>query len=296
MKNKNINLGILLLICAAASFGFYPSMAKLAFKEGVNQSYLIICTTGVRAIALILFAGLVQKHAFKGILDFSRDSIVSGLLQALSVIGIIASLEYIPGPVMITIVFTHTIMLLIYSACKGRLVLSTSAVATTIAALVGVSMVVDLYSNFANVNVIGVCLAFIGALATASRFYAFGELAKTIPSVIVGARALSYATLFLLCLIYFQEPRGPTSQISFFYVFGCALSLAVGSILVFYTLSLMDIFRISFILKLEPIFTSIYAIAMLGEILKPVQYLGIFLVLLSLILYEYFERLKKLPR
>lgn len=279
-------------VCAAASFGLYPSAAKLAYADGANQSFLIITTTFARAGALLL-AALLEKRTLLEIYKKSGEAIWSGFLQAVSIFGIIASLLYIPGPVMITIIFTHTIMLLFLMAYKGEIRLTWLALGSTLAALVGIGLVVKVHSHFAGVHKGGLLLAFIGAIATTSRFYSFGNQVKETAPSVVGARSFAYAALFTLLLAFIQTPAAPQSPTGLYWVGACCLSLSLGSVVTFYAMSLIGSFRLSLTMKLEPIFTSMYAILLMHEILDPLQYFGIGLVVSSLLVFQYFDSRSK---
>jgi drug/metabolite transporter (DMT)-like permease len=105
--------GIVVAIFAAIAFGLYPPAAQLAYAHSANVSLVIIFTTFVRALSLLLFC------RWKGLSlaippEKIRSILSAGFFQALSVIGIISSLKYIPGPVTITIIFSSTSLLLVY--------------------------------------------------------------------------------------------------------------------------------------------------------------------------------------
>lgn len=287
---KNESFAIMLIVVAASSYGLYPSFTKLSYAAGVNQSYIIVFSTFIRALALSAFAFFFQKHSLRSLFPLRPAVLFAALLQALSIIGILGSLLYIPAPVMITIVFSHTFMLLLYSGYRGIEQLTPAVIASTLLALLGVGLVVDVFSESAELEVFGLSLAFMGALATAGRFFLFGQLAKAIPSVIVGGSTLFFAFFFLLPIFYFQPPAPPMTLPAHGFVWASALTLSFGSLLTFYALSIVSAFRISFILKIEPIFTSLFAVLLLGEVLSLTRYIGMALVLLSLFFYEFYRR------
>lgn len=54
----------------------------------------------------------------------------------------------------------------------------------------------------------------------------------------------------------------------------------------FYAIAVSGAFRFSLTIKLEPAFTALFALAISGELLNPHQYLGIALVVGSLIAFQ----------
>ena len=273
---------------AALFFGLYPPAAKMAYLDGANQTFIIIITTSFRALGMLACA-LYQGHCLSKIYKDSRESLYSGFLQAVSIFGIIASLYYIPGPVAITVIFTHTIMLLFIMAYKKEIKISFLLLIVTLTALFGISLVVGLYSNVSNINITGLSLAFIGAIATASRLYSFGKQVLKLPQTIVGAQVFSYAALFTLLLVFYQVPELPKTSTGWFWTIACCLSLTLGTVGMFLGISKVGSFKYSLFVKLEPIFTSIYSIIILNEFLDFSQYLGILILLASLVIYQVCE-------
>jgi len=284
--------GYLLTCFAAISFGLYPATSRLAYAEGANQTFLIILTTFFRA-AFLFSAALRKRYPVSAIFSDIGSSFFSGFLQAVSIIGIFGSLQYIPGPVMITIIFTHTLMLLLLMHWTGEAPLTKLATISAVIALLGITMVVDVYSDLSNLNFFGLSLAFVAAVATASRAYTFGKLVKIIPHEIVGTRVFSCAALFVLFIVFIQLPHFPTSTKGFFCAALSCFSLGFGTAATFSALSLLGSFRVSLTLKLEPLCTCFYSWVILNELLSPIQYVGIALVLASLLIYQLLDTEKK---
>ena len=125
---------MVIALLAALAFGVYPPAAKLAYSEGSNPSFLIAISTFSRALALLLaclLRGLTILPSRRSALGY----LGGGFAQAVSIFGIITSLAFIPGPVTIIIVFTHTILLLFLLAVRGERQLDAVTVASTASAL-----------------------------------------------------------------------------------------------------------------------------------------------------------------
>lgn len=280
------NARILVPILTAFIFGLYPAAAQLSYDNGANATFVILVTTFFRAVTLIGFCIFTQKSWLPKKEEL-RPFIVGGFFQAMSILGIIASLVFLPGPVTIIIVFTHTIMLLLFMGWKGEIEVTTLAIVTTLLALLGVGLVVDLLHNIDNIKWIGVFLASFAAVAAMSRMYIFGKEVQQADPAVVGARMLTVAFLFLLFLLFFRVPVPPDSSTGYLGVLLCSLSLVLGSFGTFYGLALIGAFQFSLMLKLEPVFTALFSWLVIGDVLNAYQYFGIFLVLASLIAYQY---------
>lgn len=287
--SKSIGAGKLLVpALAGVSFGLYPAAAKLAYIDGANLTFVLSVTTFSRAFALVLFCLCTGKVLLPKRPQW-RSTLSGGFFQALSVFGIIASLLYLPGPVTIILVFTHTIMLLLLLAYKGEIKLTAFAIISTLSALFGVSLVVDVWHNLHNLSWIGICLAMLSAFATVSRLYIFGKQVQDINPAVVGARIFSVAFLFLGSLVLFKAPVGPASAAGYIGLAWCCVSLILGTFCMFYGIAIAGSFQYSLMAKLEPMFTALFSFLLLGEVLNPYQYIGMIVVIGSLIGYQYFD-------
>jgi drug/metabolite transporter (DMT)-like permease len=190
-------IGYMLILSAALSFGLYPAAAKLAYADGMNATSLVLITTAARTVTLVGAAWL-RGINFHHITAEMRDSMWGGACQAATIFGVIFSLRYIPGPVMITIIFTHTLMLLAILHVRGEGAMSTYALVSSIAALLGIMLVVDLFGNAGELKWFGIALAFLGAVTSAFRLYAYGNQVRDTAPELVGARAFLIALIFLL--------------------------------------------------------------------------------------------------
>jgi drug/metabolite transporter (DMT)-like permease len=210
-----------------------------------------------------------------------------GFCQACSIFGIIGSLAFVPAAVTIVVMFSHTIMLMFFMAYRGDLKLTGFMSASTVSALFGLSLVVDVWTHAENIHPFGVFLAFVAALATAMRLYLFGKEVLLQHPIVVGAQIFSVAAICTLFLSLYQSPVMPHSFAGYGWIGACSLALILGTFGMFYGIALIGSFQWSLMAKLEPVFTAIFAFGVLGEILTVYQYLGIALVIGSLFLYQW---------
>lgn len=284
--------GVIITVLAAVAFGIYPAAARRGYAEGANSIFVIMFTTFVRGFGLGLYCRIRGLRLFPERAQW-RPALSGGFFQAVSILGIIGSLAYLPGPVMITILFSHTIMLLLFLAYRREVRLTWVAVTTTISALFGISLVVDVWQNTSALDLRGIGLALLAALATMSRLYVFGNQVQKTDPALVGAHVFSVAFLFTLVLPLFSSPHLPGTASGIFWISICALSLVLGTLAMFYGIALLGSFQFSLLLKLEPVFTAIFAILIQNEFLSSRQYAGMVIVMTSLLAYQILSRKKR---
>lgn len=287
--------GMFIAVISAVIFGLYHPAAKLAYADGANATFMILATTFCRAISLCIYC-LIKGQPILPAAGKFGSVFTGGFFQALSIFGIIASLVFLPGPVMIIIIFSHTIMLLFYLAYRREIQLTPITVCSTLSALLGLSFVLDVWSQDSNLSLIGILLAFTGAVATMSRLYIFGKLTLELPPAVVGAQTFTMAFIFTLLIVFFEKPVAPETSEGFLWSLICCASLSTGTFGMFFGISLLGSFRWSLFTKCEPIFTALFSVILLHEVLQFSQYFGMLLVLLSLVSYQVLEnRTKTVP-
>lgn len=282
---------MVIAVSAAIAFGLYPPAAQLAYAHSANVSLVIIFTTFVRAISLVLFCrwkGLSLALPSEKV----RSIVSAGFFQALSVIGIISSLQFIPGPVTITIIFSSTSLLLVYLWIIGERKPNLISGLTTVTALIGVALTVGFFSTMKSTNLFGVALASVAALATTSRIYLYGKEIKDYHPAILGAQVFSIAFAVTVLFALYEVPKFPTDVFGWYGILASALSLVLGTFGMFYGIQSLGSFRFSLFLKLEPAFTSLFSILILHQFLLPLQYLGMCVVLISLLTFSLYGEKK----
>jgi drug/metabolite transporter (DMT)-like permease len=281
----NIQRGTIIAIACALIFGIYPSCMRIVYDDGGSVVLVIIVTTWARALLLGGYC-LARRKPLYSTPQARKLALSGGVLQAISIIGLTASLKYLPGPVALIILFTHTLMLLFFMAWRGKAQLNRWTLGTTVAALLGLAMVLDVFHAHSGGQVFGMALAFAAALATASRLYAFGEQTRTRNPAVVGAETFITAGVLVSFMALFETPHLPLHVSSYTYLAIASASQAFGTFGMFYSIALIGAFRYSLLLKLDPVFGAVFWFLILGQVLKPVQYTGMVVVLGSLATYQ----------
>lgn len=291
-QTKEEKIGTILCILCAIIFGLYPPAAKAAYENGANITFVVIFTTLVRFFALFAFAIYNNQQLFQTKKD-RKLGLWGGLFQAISVIGILGGTYFIPGSIVIIIMFSYSLMLLFFSSYRGRYQLNIANLTLTVTALIGLALILDVFSASSyNLNSIGIGLALLAAFATFIRIYVYGMHDKDKSPAVTGAEAFLVASILLLFLCLWQFPVFPENIFGWLMVSASALSLAIGTFGIFYGVAMLGSYRFSMITKLEPLFTALFGFLLLGEILNPFQYLGMSIVIVSLLALQLLDKQK----
>lgn len=284
--------GLLITFATALSYGVWPSAMRAVYADGGNVAFVAVFGMVLRSVPLLI-TSLVQKQPLFRTASDRRNGFTGGFFQAISSASALAATAFLPGPLAVVILFTHTLMLLAYMIWRRELKADTPTIVVTVAALAGLVIVLDLFHKQSSGSLLGISFAFVSAIAIASRLYVIGHQTQTRHPVAVGAENYIVAILFTPAILFFQAPHAPASIQGFgWMLLGCA-GLGLGTLGQFYAIGLLGSFRYSLFMKLEPLFATIFAALLIGEYLKLSQYLGIVLVVGSLVLYQFIDHRRR---
>ncbi len=120
-------------------------------------------------------------------------------------------MQFLPGPVVITILFSYTLMLYLFLVFKGEEKLNLQTLIPVFLAFIGLSLVVNVQDKLEEVSLPGLCLAFMAAIATATRFYAYGNVLKKNDPAVIGAETFIFTLLLCSLITFYQTPLLPQS-------------------------------------------------------------------------------------
>lgn len=107
---QNHKIGIFVAIITAMIFGIYPAATRAAYADGANIVFILLLTTFMRAFMMTSFCCLKRQHIFDS-KQHTKKALLAGFWQAVSVIGVLGGVAFLPGPVVLIILLSHTLML-----------------------------------------------------------------------------------------------------------------------------------------------------------------------------------------
>lgn len=284
--------GIVIAVLSAIVFGLWPPALRGVYQDGGNASFTIIVVTWVRGLSMAAFCAMTRRALFSTRKE-TKEAFIGGIYQAVSLIAAFEALHYIPGPIMIIILLSHTLMLLLFLAIRKEIELHFVTLAATVSALGGLALVLDIAHQDTSGSLLGIGLAFFSAVAIVSRAYVYGKQTAERHPIVVGAENFLFAAILCLPIALYEFPRGPATLEGYALMAVGSVASSLGMFGMFYGISLLGAFRWSLYIKLEPIFTSLFSAWLIGETLKASQYLGIAVVVASLVAYQVADSRRK---
>lgn len=288
MKSPHLT-GVLLALAAASVYGAVPNFARLAFLNGVPALETVFYRTSVVAVVLAVVA-VVRGESFR----LTRAALPGFLYQSLATLMVsacyLASVQFLPVTLSVIIFYLFPVLIILAAPlAEGR---SPGWARLGVALLGFAGLVVAVGPAFEHVSVIGLVLAFLGAVGCMMQFFsgrmlsrhltpaAFGSLVHiAIWPVMLGlALAFGNSTLTLADGL---SPLGPQA----FMAVGLVAIAYLGGY--FFHMSSVRAAPSSVVapyFNLEPIVSTGLAVFILGEAMTSNQWAGGAMVFAALVI------------
>jgi drug/metabolite transporter (DMT)-like permease len=197
----------------------------------------------------------------------------------------------------ITVQYTAPVWVLLYMVARGREHATWRKTAAALVAMAGTAMAIGLFNSSIQLNLLGVASALV-----ASFGYAFYNIAGQ--GLVVRHHQLTVMFYVLLSSSILWLVVNPPwrlvaqhfsrEQWGFLFVFAC-LSMVLPYVLYLSGLKYLDPTRAIITSCLEPVFAILFAVAFVGETLRPLQVAGIVAVLVATVMVQMKPRSAPLP-
>ena len=284
--------GLALAVIVAGFYAFYPPSVHEVYLDGGNASFIALSIVWARALGLAGHCLWRGKKMF-ATRDNTRQGIIGGFFQAISSGFTMLAIHYLPGPLVVVILFTNPLLLKFYMVWRGDTRFDARILFLTVVALAGLALVLDIGHAQSATNLKGMVIAFIAAAAIVPRIYIYGRQTCERDAAVVGAENFLAAAIFTLPVIVLAWPQLPHSLAGLGWMALGAVTLAIGTFYTFYGIAALGSFSWSLSQKLQPVFTALAAALLIGDVLRWTQYAGMAVVLGSLAVYSLFDYRQK---
>ena len=276
--------GAFLVVLSAAAIAVVPTLARLAYDGGSDTLTVITTRSIVTAgTCLLVMAGLGRPFVISG--TALRISLALGLLYAIHLYGLLGAVSYLPVNVVVLIFYLHPLMVGVIAVLFGREAMSWGGFGALAAAIVGLGLAVGF--SLGTLNWIGIALALVAAVLGAVIIIGGSHAMKKSDSLAVTCYMMlsAAATLVVISLIQ-GDMRLPVTLQGWTGFGGVAIAYTIGTVTFFAAIPFLGAVRAAMISNLEPVLGILFAVAVLGEAISPLQAVGIVLVICSIFAME----------
>ena len=276
--------GAFLVVLSAAAIAVVPTLARLAYDGGSDTLTVITSRSIVTAGACFLvMAALGRPLVICG--SALRISLALGVLYAVHLYGLLGAVSYLPVNIVILVFYLHPLMVGIIAILFGREAMTWGRFGALAAAIIGLGLAVGF--SLGNLNWIGMALALTAAVLAAVVIIGGSHAMKSSDSLGVTCYMMisAAASLVVICMIHGDLHLPATIQ-GWTGFSGVAIAYTIGTVTFFAAIPLLGAVRAAMISNLEPVLGILFAMAVLGEAVSPLQALGIVLVIGSIFAME----------
>jgi len=276
--------GTFLVVLSAAAIAVVPTLARLAYDGGSDTLTVITSRSIVTAVVCFLvMAVLGRPLVIRG--NALRISLVLGVLYAVHLYGLLGAVSYLPVNIVILVFYLHPLMVGAVAILFGRETMSWSRFGALVAAIVGLGLAVGF--SLGNLNWIGMALALTSAVLAAVVIIGGSHAMKGSDSLGVTCYMMLSAAACLALLSLIQgDLHWPVTLQGWTGFGGVAIAYTIGTVAFFAAIPFLGAVRAAMISNLEPVLGILFAMAVLGEAVSPLQGLGIVLVIGSIFAME----------
>ncbi len=267
-----------LIITGAIAYGINIPAARVAGLGGVNGSNLAAQRSLLFAILLAAAITLMGK-SFRIQFGESRRIVLLGLCAGLVAICYLSSLTYVPVAMAVTVFYTFPLILLLAAPFTGGGRITGWRMVAFAIAFTGIVIAVG--PSLEGLDWRGLVLAFIAAFASAAMFLLASTL-KQDRIILLFWIQVAACCVLVPAAVLTGLPSLETINGVWLAVALSAAGFYIGFICQFTAAPHLKPATIGLLFLIEPVVAIISAAVFLGEMLKPLQYAGVALVIAGL--------------
>jgi drug/metabolite transporter (DMT)-like permease len=281
---KHQAAAIAVVLASSIFVAVVPNFSKLAYESGASVP-LVIAARFVVTILLLGLLMLARRHSFHASRRVLRLCLIGGIAAAAMTFGILTAITLIDISLVILILYLHPILIAWIGHVRGTYMLSRVRLCCCLLILAGLALALSV--SFARLDVLGVALAFIGASGCAGLVVANGEAVSEGGTVKVNFYT-GIAALVLVSIVGMAigPQTFPGTGIGWIGLAGTGAAFCLGLALFFAAVPYIGLERATLIGVIEPVLAIFIAMALFGERLTAVQWLGVVTVVAGLLLLE----------
>jgi len=270
--------GRLFALASALGYGASLPLSRLAFDHGTN-ALTVAFLRYVALTAVLLAWALVARRAAPALTPRQRGhAILLGVCFAAVSLGTLLGASYMPVSLTVLVFYTHPSLILATAALLDRRWPGGVEIAVLVMSFAGLALALDV--RLAGASLTGLALATMAALAALASFVIIERAlaaADTVRATVAATGAATAVSLLALILAGgFALPATATGWL----LLACVVTLFTTAVIcMFLAIRHAGAVSASMLLCLEPITAIVLALALLGEALHALQWLGAALVI-----------------
>lgn len=279
-------MGIMLALASGISLGGITSFAALSYQHGVEPLSLIALRGGISGIIMIAVC-MVKKDPIRLAHGGWKYAVMIGVSLSMVGFGYMSSVAYISPGLAVAVLFLFPLMVLVIDSMRTRTMPPITTIIGFSVALVGIISCVGIGGPL---HPVGISLALIASFGMA--FYLLSSSAASAAGH--GSGNIVWANAMIVGLaviaIFITSPEDgpyialPSSHIGGIAILVASLLYAAGILFSVLALRVVSAPLVALMMNIEPITTLVAARFIVNETLSILQYSGMIIAVIGIVL------------
>jgi len=261
-----------------------PNFSKLAYQSGASVP-LVMAGRFLVTVFLLGVVLLWQRRRFATSGRVLRLCLVGGIANAFVSFGLLTAITRIDLSLVILIFYLHPIFIAWFGHLRGSYDLNRFRLLCCALILVGLALALSV--SFERLDGMGLAWSVIAAGGAAALIVANGDATRDAGAVLVNFYSATVALVPACIIGVAVGPLDlPGTGTGWLGLLGTGAAMSLGFVLFFAAMPPIGMVRATMLTVVEPVFTILLAMALFGERLSAVQWLGVAVVVAGLLLLE----------
>jgi len=271
-------------IVAALTYSAGDICGKVLFNDGMD----VLSFITARGLLTVAFFWFWLRKAPPLRLHTRRERIVSvivGLIFSSNIFTLLLAIKLLPLSIAILTYFTYPLFTGLFGAVTGIDRVGWRGLLAASVAFLGLALMLE--TRLADVSALGIVCALAAAVGrTITLLVTRAALHGTDSRLNTWYSLVPSAALFLLASLVTRNWNSPETSLGWAAFVGMCISTTIPVVLIFVAIGRIGPFRTALIMNLEPLVSTLGSIALLGEVLRPLQALGGAIMLGALCVFQ----------
>ena len=271
-------------IASALSFSAADVLGKIVFNDGMD----VLSFVTARGLLTTLFFWLWLRLAPPARRHTRRERMVSlaiGVMFAANMFGLLLAIQLLPLSIAILTYFVYPLLTGLAGAATGIDRVGLRGLLAALAAFIGLAMMLG--ARLGEIEALGVASALFAAVLRVVTLLITRHSLRATDARLNTWYSMTPSTLiFVLASVLTQTWNAPESLVGWGAFAGMTLTSTLSVLLIFISVTRIGPFRTALIMNVEPLVSTLASMALLGEVLTPVQAVGGVLMLAALFAFQ----------
>ena len=271
-------------IGAALTYSAGDILAKVVFNDGMD----VLSFITARGILTVAFFWFWLRQAPPARAHTSRERIVSvvvGLIFSANIFTLLLAVKLLPLSVAILTYFTYPLFTGLIGAATGIDRVHWRGLLAAFVAFLGLALMLE--TRLGDVSTLGIVCALAASVGrTVTLLITRAALRGTDSRLNTWYSLVPSAAVFVLASLITQNWNAPQTSLGWAAFVGLCIATTIPVLLIFVAIARIGPFRTALIMNLEPLVSTLGSIALLGEVLRPLQALGGAIMLAALCTFQ----------